>query len=465
MWKGEEIQMDLISSLADHVGKIDFEALPRSVVEKTKLFILDSLGVALAGSQAPGVAQVAALMSEGRGKPESTVYYFGHRLSMMDAVLVNSMMVHALDFDDVHEDAVVHPGCVQVPVSFAVAEQLPSIVHGRDLIAAIALGTDVSCRLGLGLASGSGFVRSGTCGIFGAVVTAAKLRRCTKGEMVNALGIAFSQTAGNMQAVADGALVKRMQPGFMARNGIFSVLLAERGISGPANTMDGKYGFLELYKRGEVHREKITRALGAHYEVENVSVKPYPCGRFTHGAVEMAMAMAKEYNLEAGQISDITVLVNKKAQEYVGRPYDLNRGNLQVMAQFCIAYGVAAGIVRRDLFIGEFEEKVIKDPIIGQLALKVKSVLDESNAGSEGTGLVIKTEDGRSLSKRVEFPKGHPQNFLTEREFIGKFRKCADVGLPGLKKENVETVIDLVGRLETISDVRKIPPLLAKGNG
>lgn len=434
------------------------------MVEKTKLFILDSLGVAMAGSQAPGVAQVAALMSEWRGKPESTVYYFGHGLSTMDAALVNSMMVHALDFDDVHEDAVVHPSCVQVPVSFAVAEQLSS-VHGRDLIAAIALGTDVSCRLALGLASGSGFVRSGTCGIFGAVVTAAKLRRCTKEETVNALGIAFSQTAGNMQAVIDGALVKRMQPGFMARNGIFSVLLAERGINGPANTMEGKYGFLELYKRGEVHREKITQALGEHYEVENVSVKPYPCGRFTHGAVEMAIAMAKEYNLNADQISDITVFVNKKAQEYVGRPYDLNRGNLQVMAQFCIAYGVAAGIVRRDLFIGEFEEKVIKDPIIGQLALKVKSVVDEGNAGSEGTGLVIKTKDGRSLSKKVEFPKGHPQNFLTEHEFVGKFRKCADVGSPGLKKENVETVIDLVGRLETISDVRNIPPLLVKGNG
>jgi len=247
--------MELIQSFVDHAMKLDFAALPKSVVEKTKLFILDSLGVALAGSRAPGVAQVAGLMSEWAGRTESTVFYFGHRLSVLDAALVNSMMVHALDFDDVNEDAVLHPSCVQVPVAFAVAEQIPG-VRGRDLIAAIALGTDVSCRLALGLSSGSGFVRSGTCGIFGAVLNAAKLRRSSKDQMIHALGIAFSQTAGNMQAVADGALVKRTQPGFMGRNGIFSVFLAERGITGPANTMVGKFGFLELYRRGEIHRKK-----------------------------------------------------------------------------------------------------------------------------------------------------------------------------------------------------------------
>jgi 2-methylcitrate dehydratase PrpD len=453
--------MELIQSFVDHAMKLDFAALPKSVVEKTKLFILDSLGVALAGSRAPGVAQVAGLMSEWAGRAESTVFYFGHRLSVLDAALVNSMMVHALDFDDVNEDAVLHPSCVQVPVAFAVAEQIPG-VRGRDLIAAIALGTDISCRLALGLSSGSGFVRSGTCGIFGAVLNAAKLRRSSKGEMIHALGIAFSQTAGNMQAVADGALVKRMQPGFMARDGIFSVLLAERGITGPANTMDGKFGFLELYRRGEIHREKITQGLGDHYEVENVSVKPYPCGRFTHGTVELAIEAAKEYDLRENQIEEITIRVNKKAQEYVGRPYNPTRGNLQVMAQFCAPYGVAAGIVKRDLFIGEFDESVIKDPAIAELALKTKSVIDESgDLGSEAAvGLLIKTKAGRMLSKTVLYPKGHPKNFFTRDEFIAKFRRCADSCSPSLKMENLERVIELVGRLEEVANVEEIPRLL-----
>jgi 2-methylcitrate dehydratase PrpD len=453
--------MDLIQSFVGHAMKLDYAALPKSAVEKTKFFILDSLGVALAGSRAPGVAQVAGLMSEWAERAESTVFYFGHRLSVLDTALVNSMMVHALDFDDVNEDAVLHPSCVQVPVAFAVAEQI-SGVQGRDLIAAIALGTDISCRLALGLSSGSGFVRSGTCGIFGAALNAAKLRRSSRDEMIHALGIAFSQAAGNMQAVADGALVKRMQPGLMARDGIFSVLLAERGITGPANAMDGKYGFLELYRRGEIHRGKITQGLGDHYEVENVSVKPYPCGRFIHGAVELAIEAAKENDLQANQIEEITIRVNKKSQEYVGRPYDPTRGNLQVMAQFCAPYGVAAGIVKRDLFIGEFEESVIKDPTIAELALKTKSVIDESgDLGSEAAvGLLIKTKAGRMLSKKVLYPKGHPKNFFSRDEFIAKFRRCADSCSPSLKKENIERVIELVLGLDEVANVEEIPRLL-----
>ncbi len=453
--------MELIQSFVDHAAKLDFTMLPESVVEKTKLFILDSLGVALAGSRALGVAPVTGLMAESAGRGDSTVIYFGNKLSVLDAALVNSMMVHALDFDDVHEAGIIHPSCVQVPVAFAVGEQNPDVT-GQDLITAIALGTDISCRLALGLSSGSGFIRTSTCGIFGAVLNAAKLRRSSKDHMTHALGIAFSQTAGNMQAVADGALVKRMQPSFMARNGILSLYLAERGITGPRNTMVGKYGFLELYRRGELHREKITRGLGEHYEVENVSVKPYPCGRFTHGAVELAIAAAKEYDLQANQIEEITIWVNRKSQEYVGRPYDPTRGNLQVMAQFCAPYGVAAGIVKRDLFIGEFDERVIKDATIAELALKTKSVIDESgDLGSEAAvGLVVKTRDGRTLSKKVLYPKGDPRNFFTRDEFIEKFRRCANSCLPPLKKESIERVVELVGELEKVAKVGEILRLL-----
>jgi 2-methylcitrate dehydratase PrpD len=456
--------MDLIYSLADHVVSTHFEALPREVVEKTKLFALDSLGLAMAGSRAPGVPQVAELMAELEGKPESTVYYFGHRLTAMDAALMNSMMVHALDFDDIHEEAVVHPSCVQVPVAFAVAEQCRP-VHGKDLIAAMALGTDLSCRLGLALKSGTGFVRTGTCGIFGAVANAAKLRNCSRDQIVNAMGIAFSQSAGNLQAVLDGALVKRMQPGFMARSGIFSVTLAERGISGPEATMEGKYGFLELYKRGETYRERITKDLGRVYEGINVTVKPYPAGRFTHGPAEMAIGMANEGNLRPEEISEISLYLNKKANEYVGRPYDPDRGNPQVMAQFCAAYAVAAGIVRRDLFIGEFEEEVVKDRVIAGLARKVRIIVDESfedPATKTTAGLAIKTRDGRTLSKTVQYPKGDPNNFLSKEEFTTKFRKCLDHSSPKIREENIEKVIDLIGRLEDIPDAGNIPKLLIR---
>ena len=456
--------MDLVSTLAEHVVKTNFEALPKEVVEKTKLFILDALGVALPGSGEAGVGPVAELMRELGGKPQSTVFCFGHRLTAMDAALVNGMMIHALDLDDLHEGCIVHPSCCQVPVAFAVAEASPP-VHGKDLITAIALGVDISCRLAWGLASGMGFIKSGTCGIFGAVANAAKIRRSNKDGVVNAMGIAFSQTASNVQVVADGALVKRMQPPLMGRDGIFSVLLAERGIKGPENAFDGKFGFLELYKRGEVNRDRIVKDLGKMFEVSNVSVKPYPGGRFIHGPAEIGIKLAKDNRLKPDQISEVIVSLPKMAYDYVGRPYNPDLGNLQVMAQFSAAYAAAAGIVRGDLFIGEFQEKVIKDPAIAELARKVKMVVDETVKDPTATtpvGLEIKTKDGRVLSDRIEYIKGHPKNFLSKEEFIAKFRKCVEFSSSKIPGENLEKVVDLVDKLENVSDVSVIPKLLVK---
>ncbi len=456
--------MDMVFTLAEHVVKTDFKALPKEVVEKTKLFVLDTLGAALPGSGAPGVTEVAELMKDLGGKPQSTVYCFGYRLPAMDAALVNGMMIHALDLDDLHEGCIVHPSCCQVSTAFAVAEESAPI-HGKDLITAIALGVDVSCRLAWGLVSGMGFIRSGICGIFGAVANAAKLRRCSKDQVVHALGIAFSQTASNVQVVADGALVKRMQPALMARDGIFSVLLAERGIKGPENMIQGKFGFLELYKRGEIFPDKITQDLGKIFEVVNVSVKPYPGGRFIHGPAEIGIKLAKEHRLKPDQISEMTVSLPKMAYDYVGRPYNLDLGNIQVMAQFSSAYAAAAGIVRGDLFIGEFEEKVIRDPTIAELARKVKIVVDETVKDPTATtpvGLEIKTKDGRVLSDRVEYIKGHPKNFLSREEFIAKFKKCVEFSATKIPSKNVEKVIDLVDKLETLPDVSVIPKLLMK---
>jgi aconitate decarboxylase len=454
--------MDPIFSVAEHVVKTRFEDLPKEVVEKVKLFVLDSLGVALPGSGAPGVPQVSGLMAELGGKPESTVYVYGHKLTAMDAALVNSMMVHALDLDDLHEDAIVHPSCCQVPTAFAVAEQRAP-VHGKDLITAIALGVDLSCRLALSVISGMGFIRSGICGIFGAVANAAKLRHCSKEVIVNAMGIALSQTAGNAQVLLDGALVKRMQPGFMARDGIFSVLLAEKGMKGPENVLAGKFGFMELYRRGDIYPDRILKDLGTYFEVSNVSAKLYPGGRFIHGPAEIAIEISKKENLTADRIAEMTIFLPKTAFDYVGRPYDPDRGNPQVMAQFCATYAAAAGIVRKDLFVGEFEEKVIRDPVIGNLARKTRVVVDETVKEPMATtpvSLEIKTKDGRILSGKVQYIKGHPKNFLSREEFLAKFRKCIDLSPSKVSEENISKMVDLIDGLEKVSDAGEIPKLL-----
>lgn len=457
--------MDKIFTLADHVINTEFDNLPQDVIEKTKLFILDTLGVAIAASDSIGVEEVLKLMTGLSGKGESTIFLYGQKLTAMDAALVNSMIVHSLDLDDLHEDSIVHPSSCQIPVAFAVAEQLKNKVSGKDLITAIVLGGDISCRLANSVISGMGFIRSGICGIFGAVANTAKLRECSRDEIVNAMGIALSQCAGNAQVLQDGALVKRLQPGLMGRAGILCVLLAESGIEGPVNVLEGKFGFLELYKRGEVYPERVVKDLGAVYEMSDVSVKPYVGGRYIHGPAQLGIELAKEYNLTADQVSEMNIYLPKTAYDYVGAPFDLNRGNIQVMVQFNAIYGAAAGFVRKDLFIGELDEKVIRDPIINELITKVKINVDETVKDPTATTpvtLEIKTKDGQTYKKSVKYLKGHPNNFLTEEEFLAKFRKCVEYGKNKPSSKNVDKIVDLVMSLENVPDVSIIPELLVK---
>ena len=457
--------MDKIYTLADHVLNTEFNKLPKDVIHKTKLFILDSLGVAIAAADSDKIKEVLDLMKDKGSKEESTIFSYGGKLNVMDATLVNSMIVHSLDLDDLHEDSIVHPSSCQIPVAFAVADQLPKKVNGKDLITAIVLGGDISCRLANSVISGMGFIRSGICGIFGAVANAAKLRGCDRDQIVSAMGIALSQLAGNAQVLQDGALVKRMQPGFAGRDGIFSVLLAEKGVSGPTRVLEGKFGFLELYKRGEVNLAKITDDLGVLYEMSNVSVKPYIGGRYIHGPAELGIAIAKEHNLTANQVEEMNVYLPKTAYDYVGAPFDLNRGNIQVMVQFNATYGAAAGFVRGDLSIGELDEKVIRDPVVNDLITRVKLHVDESVKNPTATTpvtLEVKTKSGETYRKSVEYLKGHPKNFLTDEEFIEKFRKCVKYSNNKPSEKNIEKIIELVMSLENVEDVSVIPELLVR---
>lgn len=457
--------MDKIVQVADHIINTKYDKLPQDVIDKTKIFVLDTLGVALAASDATCVKEVLNLLKSFGDKDEATVFTFGNKLNAMDAALINSMMVHSLDLDDLHEDSIVHPSSCQIPVAFAVAEQLGRPVSGKELIEAIVLGGDISCRFAKSVISGMGFIRSGICGIFGAVATAAKLRGCDRDTIINAMGIALSQCAGNAQVLKDGSLVKRMQPGLMGRDGILSVLLAEAGMQGVQNVLEGQFGFLELYKRGEVAPEKITEDLGKVYEMSNVTIKPYIGGRYIHGPAELGIALAKEYSLTPDMVEALNVYLPQTAYNYVGAPFDLSRGNIQVMVQFNATYACAAGFVRGDLSIDELDEAVIRDPLIGEVIKKVHLFVDETVEDPIATTpvtLEIVTKDGKKYKKSVQYLKGHPNAFMSMDEIIAKYYKSVGYSNYDFSKENINRIKELSLNLEQVADVREIVKLMVR---
>ena len=218
--------MDAAYSLAKNLVTVKYDDIPHDVVEATKKQILDIIGVALGGSSRPGVGELAELIGEWGGKAESTVLCYGNKVPAPNAAQVNATMGHALDYDDTG-DGPTHPSVVIVPTCLAIAERKGKL-SGREFIAAVALGVDMRCRLGQAFRSGkktapvcghpgAGWHLTALYGYLAAAGVAGRLLGLDEDRLLNSLGIAYHQCSGNGQCVTEGALTKRMGPGFAAR--------------------------------------------------------------------------------------------------------------------------------------------------------------------------------------------------------------------------------------------------------
>jgi 2-methylcitrate dehydratase PrpD len=214
--------------LARHVCRTGYADLPASAVESARRDILDTFGCMLGGSGSPGMDELFAVIARWGGREESRVLLRGTRLPAPQAALLNASMGHALDFDDTLDiGGSIHPGVSVLGSVLAVCDSLGG-VSGRDVLLAVALGLDVSCRIALASTLDRGWHRTAAIGVFGATAAAGKLIGLTPEQMLAAFGIAYSHAAGNRQCILDGALTKRMQAGQAASAGVFSAVLARR---------------------------------------------------------------------------------------------------------------------------------------------------------------------------------------------------------------------------------------------
>ena len=303
--------MDASSLFAKNLKNTEFDNLPQNIVDETKKQILDILGVAIGGFPQRGAREVRELVQDWGGKEESTVIGTSTKIPVPNAAQANATMAHCLDYDDVHEKAIMHSGVVVIPTCLAMAE-LKGGFSGKDLITTVAVGVDMMCRLALATTPGKSAVELGwhlttLFGFLGVAGVAARILGLNEEGIVNAMGIAYHQSCGNGQTVKDGALTKRLGPGFAVKGGITSALLAEKGITGAHNALEGQWGLYNLYIRGDYGPDILREDLGKRFEGMNVAIKPYPCCRGIHPAIDAALALKNENNIQKEDIKEIKI--------------------------------------------------------------------------------------------------------------------------------------------------------------
>ncbi len=447
--------------MARHIVARGYEDLPAAVIDTTKRLILDALATTIGGSPCAWCRTLVAQALEWGGRTESTILPDGHRLPAPSAAWVHSTMLHSLEYDAIHEGAIVHALTAPFPAALAAAEARGQ-VSGRQFVAALALAADLTCRIGLATQSSMRFYRGATCGGFGSAAAAAKLWGFDADTTVQALGIVYSQLCGTLQSHREGASVNTMQSGFGAKAGVIAAALARRGITGSRDCFTGLFGYYPLYEEGSYDPSVLLGDLGTRYEVLNISQKPYPCGRLTHGAVELALALYHDQAVRADDIVQVTVAASPFVQRLVGRPHDAHHQN-PLDARLSLPFIVAHVLLRGRIEIGDAEGAALRDPALLALAQKVAVVVDPDLAPPNAPApqrLEIMLQSGGQITRRIDVLKGAPGRALTWDETVEKFWTCWRYAAPPIPESQGWQAIERLAALEQEKDIGAIVRLL-----
>ena len=441
--------------LAQHVCRTGYPDLPPSAVESARRDTLDTFGCMLGGSSSPGIDELFAVIGRWGGLEESRVLLRGTRLPAPHAALLNASMGHALDFDDTLDTGgSIHPGVSVLGSVLAVCDSLGG-VSGRDVLLAIVLGLDISCRIALASTLDRGWHRTAAIGIFGATAAAGKLIGLAPEQMLAAFGIAYSHAAGNRQCILDGALTKRMQAGQAASAGVFSAVLAQTGFTGAHNIFDGRFGFLELYQPNGYDASALLRDLGTAFRGEALSYKPYPCGRPLHAAIDAALTARAQLEIERpDDIESVTIEADPAGHnDQFGRGPAKRRPTQVVEAQFAQPFLIATALVHGKVGIAEVDG--LGDASVLALSDRIAGVARDHRP-KRSLSIRLQRTDGRSVTVEASDPIGSPQKPLTNAQLEAKLRDCARNAARPLSDTSLDRLLAAIGRLETLPDAREL---------
>lgn len=446
--------MDELRTLARFASGFRLDEAPADVVDRARYCVLDSLGSALGSARSEGIPAIVEELGRWSGgdSPRSAALWGqSRRMDVFSAVLVNGMLAHALELDDVHTGSKSHVGAVVVPAAWTMADALD--LSGRAFLEAVIVGYEAMARVGMAMDVASnrkrGWHTTGIIGTFGAAAAAAHALGLDEERTLSAFGMAGTQSSGLWAFLAEGSTCKKLHTARAAANGLAAAILAKAGMTGPARILDAADGGLFAAVSDRFDMAKVCADLGERYEILNIDKKPYPCCRSTHHAIDAAIALRGMDGFEPGRVEGITVRTYDVAVLQCGTP---EYPKSAVEAKFSIAFTCAAALVRGKVTLAEFQSQAIDDPVIKDLAGRVRVVEDpaftERYPGRWGCEVVIAMKGGGELVKRIDDMSGSVRVPLSAKQEEGKFLSLASFAFDD--PERVENCLSGILRIDAL---------------
>lgn len=428
--------MPTTSTLATFAAETRADSLPPETPQRALALMVDLVGsiIRAAGESESTPSVLAMLQRLGMDADgPCTVFGMQRRYGGAAAALLNGTLGHSLDFDDTHADSSLHPSAPVVPAALAAAELHDA--SGEELLAAIVIGFEVACRLGMALDPTAhyarGFHPTATAGTFGAAAAAGRLMKLDATQMASAFGIAASQASGSLQFLENGAWNKRYQVGEAAMKGLMAATLASGGFHGAANALEGRHGFLKGYSDGADPARAI-HGLGEVWETMRIGVKPYPACRYTHAAVDGLLDLRRQHGWQADDVTAISVGLHRNGMALVGDPADAKRRARSIVdGQFSMPFAAAVALLRGRFGWDDYD--LLGKPEVDAISDRVVAFRDESLEGLThpfGATLTIEAR-GERHSLRIPDPSGEPETFPDAGALADKFSALAGPILNG----------------------------------
>jgi len=431
--------------------RFQLDSAPAAAREQGKKLLLDWLGCAIRGSVLPQAGCIKAYTALMGGNGQARIIGRAAPDSVYHAALANGYFGHIIEMDDVDKTSITHPGTVVIPAALAAGEWQGR--SGAELLAAVIAGYEVMLRIGAAVtpAHYKIFHTTATTGVFGSAVAAGRMLGLDQEQMTWALGNAGSLSSGLWEFLQDGAMSKFLHAGHASASGVLTACLARTGFTGASRILEGRQGFFAGYA-GQTIDPALFADFGARFRTASVSIKPYPCCRHTHSAIDCA----RQLHGRTGPLADIAEvrLATYQAATQVANnehPADARA------AQFSLKYTLARTLKTGRIALADFDDQARADPevrsLMARTTVTVDPAIDALTPGAWPARVTVLLADGRELEAYVENPKGDPENALGWQEVKEKFGLLVDGILPAAAAREVIAMCEGLEQLGACADI------------
>jgi len=431
-------------TIAEFAVNLKYEDLPDKVVNEVKRYLYDSVGCAYGGYHTRDVNILRDIYREMGGLPQATLFGFGDKIPAVNATLVNSLMIRALDFNDIYwKEDPSHPSDL-IPAAVCTAEMAGASM--KDVIVAIVLAYEFEQRLCEFAVPG---VRErkwhhATLTQFVSPIAAGKVLGLTVDQMVNAIGISGSHnhtigcpTAGKL------TMMKNTVDPMAVQSGVLAALMAQKGYTGTEAVFEGKEGLMDVFGP-DWALEKLAGNLGDKFKILECGMKAFPTEALTHTHLSAVLKAVTENNIAYDKIEEVTITTIARACDILFDPHKY-RPDSRETADHSLPYCVAAALVDHQITTQTFSEEKLKDARIWQVIDKIKGEASEEFEkmfpAKQPSRVVVRTVDGHTFEEYLEYPKGDPREPMTMADLEAKFNALSADLLDAARQAKIRNMI------------------------